>query len=189
MRLQDEYFRRHNINALPIYHTKNSSLILDSTPKVIVNIKFEEIKRMPAVYTFEYLKPNHNAYIKEDENYFLKLNSWTDGPYQYDEYISFILKWIKNVGFNPVKPSEVRLAIWEIFLYCFDGWFSSQNLEDIIYPTINTTMSVVEREASLDKFLAQSDLHLKQVYDDHFKSFETNYADWLVKLIRPDEDL
>jgi len=167
MRLQEEYFKRHRISLLPIYYVRNANLILKLTAGYVIrNIEFMEITRRPGYYIFTYLRPNHNGYL--DGQYFLK----TSGDIRYDEYVSYLLKWAQQMADPPVKNSEIKLAIWEMFLYCFDRWIVEHKLE--------------EAARDQDKFLEYLGHHhslVREVYNTEFLKFEYNYADWLVELI------
>jgi hypothetical protein len=167
MRLQEEYFKRHGINLLPIYHVRNANLIFRLTSgHIVLRIEFIEITRRPGYYTFTYLRPNHNGYL--DGEYFLK----TSGDIRYDEYVNYLLKWTRQKADAPVKNSETRLAIWEMFLYCFDRWLVEHKLEK----------AAKDQDGFLE-YLGHYHSLVREVYNTEFLKFECNYADWLVELI------
>lgn len=184
MRLQEEYIKRHNLNYKPIYYATDASVILQlhSRPQVVVNFKWEETTRYPGYYTFSYLGPNHNGYL--DGNYFMQLGD--NQYYQYDEYVNFILRWVKNLNFVAIKSDQVKLAVWEIFLYCFDGWIAEHNLEEIAFQATNLSLSAEKRSTAIDSFLnylKTYDSLIVEIYNVEFRKYECNYATWLVELI------
>lgn len=184
MRLQEEYIKRHNLVFKPIYYVKEANIILNlrSRPQVIVNIKWEETARRPGYYVFTFWNPNHNGYL--DGNNFVELGD--PHYYQYDEYAKFIMRWAKGLDFTPVKFDQVKLAIWEMFLYCFDGWIAEHNLEEMTFRALDTTSSLEERSNAVDEFIEYLSTYDPLVYDIYFSEFgkyEDNYADWLTEVI------
>ena len=185
MRLQEEYFKRHNIDTPPIYHVKNANIILKLRvrPQVVLNIRWEENDKVPGHYVFDFLRPNHNSY--RNKKFF---SNMAEEPYihQYEQYRRFILGWAKNLNFTPIATSEVRLAIWEMFLYCFDGWFVEHpELEELAFSPVDINLPLEERHLALDKMLwALQQHHPVLIKYREFKKFELNYAEWLVTLIK-----
>jgi hypothetical protein len=119
-----------------------------------------------------------------DGNYFIQLGD--THYYQYDEYVGFITRWTRNLNFIPIKSSQIKLAVWEMFLYCFDGWLADHNLEEMAFRPANLSLSEGERLDELDKFLgylAKYDTLVSDIYDSEFKKYELYYADWLAELI------
>ncbi len=187
MKLQEEYFKRHNISLPPIYHTKSANLILKLhvRPQVVLHIEWKEIQRSTGYYVFKYCGPNHNGYL--DGNYFLEFTEEKSYIYQYDEYRRFITTWAKNLNFSPFKSKEVRLAVWEMFMYSFDGWIAENwHLEEIAFLPLNEKLSFEERMIALDQAinaLRRDNAVVGEIYDVEFRRFEVNYADWLADLI------
>lgn len=182
MRLQDEYIRRHNLNYKPVYHVKNINLLLKSQPHLIINIKLDEASSRPAHYIVNYLKPNHKSYL--DGNYFIKLKE--SGVYQYDEYTTFIMKLVKSLEFPPIKFGQIKLALWEMFLYCFDGWIVDEHLKKIVSEIAKSSVPAEKRVEGINSFLNHLQIHhplIWSIYNDEFKKYETDYAEWLVELV------
>lgn len=184
MRLQEEYLKRHNLGFKPIYHVRKAHVILKlhSRPQVVVEIKWEETIRRPGYYKFDFFNPNHDGYL--DGNYFLSLGD--PHYYQYDEYDKFIMRWVRNLNFVPIKLSQVKLAAWQMFLYCFDGWIAEHDLEEKTFRVIDPSFSEEERSNEIDHFLdflATYDTLVSDIYDSEFRKYENDYADWLAELI------
>lgn len=183
MRLQEEYIKRHNLNYKPIYYATDASVILQlhSRPQVVVNIKWEETARHPGFYKFSYFGPNHNGYLYG--NYFIDLDNQY---YKYDEYVNFILRWVKNLNFVAIKSDQVKLAVWEMFLYCFDGWIVEHDLERTLFQATNSSLSIEKRSVAIDSFLDYLegyDSLVSDIYNSEFRKYEYNYAHWLAELI------
>jgi len=184
MRLQEEYLKRHNLNCKPVYHINKANVILKlhSRPQVVVEIKWEETIRRPGHYKFSFFNPNHNGYL--DGDCFLPLGD--THYYQYDEYADFLLRWAKGLNFTPIKFAQVKLAVWEMFLYCFDGWIAKHNLEERAFCGVDPSLSEEERSNGIDNFLeylSTYDTLVFDIYESEFRKYEYDYADWLTELI------
>ena len=184
MRLQEEYIKRHSLKFSPIYHVNNANIILKlhSRPQVILNINWDATTARLGHYVFNYIKPNHNGYL--DGNYFLALSD--DYYYQYDEYFSFIRRWVKKLEFTPVKFDQVKLAVWEMFLYCFDGWLAERGLEELVFQATDLSLPAEVRTQAVDSFLCYLEDHdslVLEIYNSEFRKYEYHYANWLVELI------
>jgi hypothetical protein len=184
MLLQEEYLKRHGINIKPIYYTRKANLVLKlkSRPQVVVELSWENTSRRPGYFVFNFLNPNHNGYL--DGNYFIQLGD--AHYYQYDEYAAFIIRWSRGLNFSPIRSNQIRLAVWEMFLYCFDGWIAEHDLEDMAFRVANLSLSEEERLYELDVFLdylANYDTLVMDIYNSEFRNYEDYYADWLADLI------
>lgn len=184
MLLQEEYLKRHNINIKPIYYTRQANLILKlrSRPQVILEIGWEEAAGRPGYFIFNFLNPNHNGYL--DGNYLIQ--SGDAHYYQYDEYAGFITRWARNLNFVPIKSSQIKLAVFEMFLYCFDGWIADHNLEETAFQVTDLSLPDEQRLNELDIFidyLATYDTLVSEIYGSEFRKYESYYADWLAEFI------
>lgn len=181
MRLQEEYIQRHNLNYKPIYHVKNANIFFKSQPHLIVNIKLDDASSRPAHYVVSYIKVNHKGYL--DGNYFIK---YKDSCYQYDEYTSFLMKLAKSMESPPIKFSQIKLALWEMFLYCFDGWIVDECLKKIAAEIAKSSVPQETKVEGITLFFNHLQIHhplIWSIYTDEFRKYETDYAEWLVELI------
>jgi len=179
MRLQEEYIKRHNLKYKPVYHVKNTNIFLKSQPHVIINIKLEDESGRPAHYVVSHFRPNHKGYL--DGNYFFKFK---ENVYQYDEYTSFITKCTKMFE-SPLKFEQIKLALWEMFLYCFDGWIVDEILKKFAEEATQPSCSDKGMEV-ISLFLNHLQTHhplIWNIYNDEFRKYEIDYAEWLVDLI------
>lgn len=181
MRLQEEYFKRHSLPYNPIYHTKNTQLLLRNKSNItIMNILWKEPERTTGYYEIFYSKPIHNGYVKGE--YFVRTR--VDHVVEYEDYFSFITTWAKSLTLDVVQ--NINLASWEIFVYCFDGWIASNSLENEIFPTIDPQIPPFHREANINEFLnylKTKDQLVYKIYNIHFKF---KHESWLERLIKGD---
>jgi hypothetical protein len=179
MKLQEEYLKRHNINFPPIYHVKNATVILKlrDRPRVLLDIEWKNTATRPGYYVFNFLKPNHNGYLTG--NYFTP--SGDNQIYQYDHYISFLTRWTKNLkNFSPVGLDEVKITIWKMFLYCFDGWIvENYTIEESLFTPLTKADGVDNALVALKDYNSV----IGEIYELEFRKFEKNYSEWLVNLI------
>ncbi len=181
MRLQEEYIKRHNLKYSPIYHVRNANIILKSQPHIVINIKLDDTSSRPAHYIVSHFRPNHKSYL--DGNYFFKFK---ENVYQYEEYTNFIMRLAKASEALPIKFSQIKLALWEIFLYCFDGWIVDEDLKKFATEATRTSCPIDKRVEAISSFLNHLQTHYSlvwSVYNDEFRKYETEYAEWLVELI------
>jgi len=183
MLLQDEYFQRHNLNIKPIYYTRkaNLALRLRARPQVVVEFSWGGKIRAPGFFVFNFLSPNHNGYL--DGNYFLASDPYY---YQYDEYAAFLARWSRSLNFQPVKSSHIELAVYEMFMYCFDGWLAQHDLEDMAFRGVDPSLTEDQRSDEINKFLdhlVSYDTLVYDIYHSEFMKYANNYADWLAELI------
>src|SRR5581483_8311032 len=136
MKLLEEYKKRHNLDFGLAYHTKHANIFLKGTPKQILTIKWDDSIKSPGYYVFRFLEPNHNGYL--DGKYFAKPY---ENYYQYDDYLQFITTWARGIELEPVRPEQTNLAIWEMFLYCFDAWIAEHDLEEMVFATVGANLS------------------------------------------------
>lgn len=185
MRLQEEYMNRHNLSFMPIYHTKDSKLILNvgNRPQIMLDIQWRMEPRSAGYYELTYMKPNYNGYLID--NYFVNLDDNIEHIFNYNEYPGFIFRWAKNLGNKAYEKADVEIAIWEMFLYCFDGWFLENNLEELVFPTIELLPNT-QRLHNINNFLyylSEYRILTYEIYMNKFKPISEKYADWLANLI------
>jgi hypothetical protein len=184
MKLQEEYLSRHKLTDIPlIYHTKNSSVILRlyARPQIILNIRWISGKGVPGHYQFHYLTPNHNSYL--DGKYFSKFNA--EHVLQYQDYTTFITSWAKNLNFTPIDAMQVKFAIIEMFMFCFDGWLCKSGMEDLIFNTIDPSLDDATKLQNIKEF--EDDFKKEEFYDVYktvFCKYTDSYAGWLADLIK-----
>jgi hypothetical protein len=180
MKLQEEYLSRHKLTDVPlIYHTKNSSVILKLCvrPQVILNIRWGD----PGNYQLHYLTPNHNSYLHG--KYFSKFNA--GHVLQYQDYTTFINRWAKHINFTPIDATQVRFAIIEMFMFCFDGWLCKSGMEDLIYSTIDPSLDDATKLRNVEEFEKEfKKEQFYEVYKTVFCKYADSYAGWLADLIR-----
>jgi hypothetical protein len=96
------------------------------------------------------------------------------------------MRWVKNLNFVPVKIGQVKLAVWEMFLYCFDGWIVAHDLEEMAFQATDAYLSLEHRSVAVDSFLGHLESYdslVFEIYNSEFRRYEYDYAEWLVELI------
>jgi hypothetical protein len=193
MRLHEEYLNRHKIHDIPIVnHCTEGAVILQTIDPelwqnrwVLVTIKWVEHPQHPGSYNIEFCVPVHNGESKG--KLFSRLPT---AEKEWDEYEEFILDWASNLkGVKPVVGHrQIVLAAWEMFVYCYDGWFRQQGseLKELLFKSLDEDFSIDARYVGYQQVL----MHLSSHHPSVLKAWKYEvlsqvqcYADWLVKLL------
>jgi hypothetical protein len=193
MRLAEEYTRRHHLKGIPLVeHCHYTSLILQATNParwgsrwLVLYVRWVEDLYHPGRYAIRLCRPNHDGFVKNNLFEPLKeVECW------WDQYEQFLLDWLEDL--HDVKPirgqKEITLSAWEIFLFCYDGWFVYQpgHVKEKVYRSIDEELSLQERYIGYQDVLIYLTLHnsdiLKAWKCDVLSGFQ-NYAEWLARLV------
>lgn len=193
MRLHEEYFRRHNIRDIPIVnHCSQGAVMLRTTDPdiwqnrwILVTLKWVEHPQHPGSYNVEFLVPIHDG--ESRGKLFSRLPSV---ELEWDEYEDYILDWTKNLrGVVAVRGHKnIVLTAWEMFVYCYDGWFRRQHadLKELLFRSIDEDLSLEDRYIGYQDTL----IHLSTHHPAVLKAWKYEvlsqvqcYSDWLAKLV------
>src|SRR4051812_38882848 len=118
MRLHEEYFKRHNIQGIPLEnHCTQGAVILRTIDPdiwqnrwILVTIKWIEHPQHPGSYVIEFCVPVHDGESKG--RLFTRLPT---AEKEWDEYEDFLLEWTEKLnGVEPVLGhKQIILAAWE----------------------------------------------------------------------------
>lgn len=193
MRLHEEYFKRHNIKDIPLVNYCNQGAVILRTvdPEiwqnrwVLVRIEWVEHPQHPGMFKVEFSVPVHNGV--EKSRLFSRLPSTEK---EWDEYEDFILDWTGKLrGVVPVRGmKEVTLAAWEMFVYCYDGWFRKQSheIKEILFASLDEDLPIFERYKGYQDamiFLSTHHPGVMKAWKYEILSQVHNYSDWLARLI------
>lgn len=192
MRLYEEYFRRHNIQGFPLVHhcTRGTLLLRTKNPDkarrwVIMSIRWAEHSQHPGSYVIEFILPIHDGYGKG--GLFAKLSPVSK---QWDEYEDYLLEWSSQLkDLTPVRGRKnITLAAWEVFVYCYDGWFRKQThaLKEMLFRSLDEESCPEERFGALQQILDHLTTNQPAVLRTWKYEVEMQvqgYADWLATLV------
>ena len=108
---------------------------------------------------------------------------------EWDEYEDYLTTWVANV--TAVRALEghrdVTLAAWEMFVFCYDGWFRRQSheLKELLFKSLDDDYDNNRYEAYQDALLYLSTHHpgvLKAWKYEVYAQVQP-YADWLAQLV------
>lgn len=186
MFLQEEYFNRHQITDVPfVYYIKKGTVLFKSNPFLLMLIFWKEDENHPGRYHIFDYKPVSNGYL--NKNYF---KSEAERILSWEEYYVYL---VNLLGVNTLKSivndDEIKLAIWEIFLYCFDKWISdtvNNDFKELINKSVNLDFS--ERLIYYNQCIIYLERHYSKIFNI-FKfeiiGFVRNYyCYWLGNLFR-----
>lgn len=198
-----EYFKRHNINVPLVQHCTSGTIVLKS------KIPYNEYRWVifdcdwildshHGVYQFKYRMPNHDAYQRG--LFFKKVqpygnSDWNLGSQQvvgqyWDEYEEYILRWVDRTReiYSPIIDNkDIILSLWEMFVYCYDGWIINQNgyFKDLIFKSVDLEVSQNNRYVAYQdtlKFFTEHFPAILKVWRTEFLPTSSRYANWLAKL-------
>jgi hypothetical protein len=207
MRLYEEYLQRHLLSVPLVRHEDQGSIILRTTDAkhwnsrwIFVTIRWQDQGIHPGKYYIEFYSPIHDGY--GSGRLFSKSSA---KEIEWDEYEDYFLAWSNGLeGFldRPSREStrvvsgekEVILTAWEVFLFCYDGWFAAQSSE---------LRSYIDRSIDLDlplerRYIGYQDslIYLTARHPAILKSWKydmlglvQNYSHWLAQLIDGKKDL
>ena len=139
MRLYEEYLERHLLNMPIVRHENQGAIILRTTDSkhwnsrwIIVTIRWHDQGIHPGKYYVEFYSPVHDGYSTGR-----LFNKSGAKELEWDEYEDYFLNWSNNMtgfldessrktSFVVKGDKDVILTAWEVFLFCYDGWFTSQ---------------------------------------------------------------
>jgi hypothetical protein len=192
MRLQEEYFRRHNIENIPIIHhcSQGSVLLYGKTSFTarweLVTIRWVEHPHHPGLYTINFFTPNHDAY--RNGILFSKLHPSVD--LEWDEYEDYFLELAKNLTeMRAVRGHKyIVMTGWEIFVYCYDSWFREQpyDVKELLFASLDVEKPIIERYSTYQKILNNfSTRHpgILKCWKYEVLSQLQNYSDWFARLV------
>jgi hypothetical protein len=202
VRLFDEYLQRHNLSYIGPRHCSSGALILRADPTIwnhhwlLIKIKWLTDVQHPGTYQIHFDAPIHNS-----ENlsscFSNELNPIT---LQWDEYDNWLLDWagcvqsVEPIARKTKRGWEVILVLWEIFVFCFDNWFSQQSsiIKEKLFQSLDEEETIKLRYKNYQEillFLQQQFPNIWKIWNSDFLEYYHNYSDWLVTLLRKNEKL
>lgn len=158
MDLLEEYWKRHKISSPLIRFPNHGYLVCrhkvkgDSTgdPRFVVFF----INYHKKADTPPYLRVSCNLPIHDNSGSSITGGNHTtrviwDKRIEFEEWENFVTEWsdsLRSSKTDVVKPEEIHLAIWEMFVYTNDQWLS-QNLPPNLYDSLTT---VIDDEKGTD---------------------------------------
>jgi len=204
MRLFEEYFQRHGIKGIPVVrHDNLGALILrtqDSTywhsSWLLVTIKWVDGGIHPGKYVVEFYSPIHNGFTKQRlfQKYNVKELEW-------DEYEDYFLNWSRSLeGAAGARKTpgvvrggnEVVLTAWEMFVYCYDGWFARQEseLRHYVDRCLDVDLPLAHRYAGYQNcliYLTARHPNVLKVWKYEVLALVQHYSEWLAALVEKHE--
>lgn len=190
MKLFEEYFKRHNITNVPlVHHCQEGVVILESEKtknKLLIFIEWAESDGHPGEYTIKFVKPIHNSFSAG--SYFELETKIKKRWHEYEAY--FIKLPEKTDSFTAVlEKYEVLLSVWEIFIFVYDGWFSTlpKTIKETLFESINKDNSLdirIKKYREVYLFMERNFPLITENWSQVFLSkIVEPYSYWLAKLI------
>lgn len=195
MLLQEEYLNRHGITMPVVRYAKQVNVVMKNKFRwVTLQGTFEEDHRHPGKYRFHFGRPFCNIYRKDAHGPF-EFITYDDQVY-WNNYEDFIVQWLPtakkytNDGYKALtEHKEIYLAVWEMFLYAYDGMFVDNRLTEefyeYVYLSTDPTNSIANRFNAylLGMRMIENNIGMYKVYKTRFLSITQFYSTWLAELV------
>lgn len=177
MYLYEEYAKKNNFDCDFVRYSNQSIVFLreDSSYGVMTISKIYS-DNSPNKYRISKSLPKSNEG-------FLKVISSVD--VEWDDYENYILNNYKSKKNAILHSDDVFLIGWEIFVIISDKFFSNNISHNLIYPTIDFSISQSDRTKKINEFVEMLKLEFKPTYSSWLKMQENidNYSYWLAEII------
>lgn len=183
MKLYEEYLKRHNLDISLVRYCSSGSVIVkgENNTWILITIKWIDDIAHPGEYHIDFLVPKYNTISNE---LFEKLvpttkKKWDD----YEDYILGLMRSLKKV--KPVQSSDIILVAWEMFVYCYDNFFTSQpsNIKEILFKSLDKdNPDRYEYYKDMTYYLALSYPNTMRIFRKEIIEKIEDYSEWLVKL-------
>lgn len=192
MLLQEEYLLRHKLDFPIIPHVKKGAILFENgmQPCSLLKIQWTPCSYRPGKYIFNFYHPVHDFKFKSGSVPEIFEPKTEEKVLQYEDYTDFICDLIKCWDIDNVlmESREIDLAMWHIFIFCFDSWCSRQkSLEKLIYKSIDPDLGIDERHMNYEIALLELKLIHPMVYDFFMEKIFDEvqpYSYWLAKQIK-----
>lgn len=151
----------------------------------MLNFKWVDHPQHPGSYLFDYSIPIHDGHYRG--KLFDKLEPIEK---EWDEYEDYLMSWANKVtSAVPVRGHrDVHLATWEMFVFCYDGWFRRQSHEakECLFRSLDNDLQPGEQYAGYQDTLSYLSTHhpgVLKAWKYEFLSQIHPYADWLANLV------
>jgi hypothetical protein len=182
MYLCEEYMVRHLIDIPYVKHIDSGCVFFkkkDHHRWSLLTINWQEPTWRPGIYHIRQYLPIHDGY-KQGAIF----NQFSEEKVHLDEYENYILEWRDGVK-KIADGKEVRLAAWEICLYCYDTLLAMYVCRENFMASVNPELSIELRAEALDEVILYFKQHFKFFYEawqSDLRRYIEGYAYWLAKL-------
>lgn len=187
MYLCEEYLQRNKTKINTVRHsTCNGYLFLNHQYKkyrsnwLVLSITWIKNESHPGTYRFSESVPR----TRDVDGYLNTVSVWRG---EWDQYEQYCLDFAKNyAGQAIVDETEKLVTAWEIFLRCFDDWFSQNVSPNSIYATVDLDRSLEERKTAIHSLLSHLAIDHKTAYNfwkNDIGRYFNNYSNWLGELV------
>jgi hypothetical protein len=189
MLLQEEYFKRHNLNVPLIPFTAKGALLLSipERPYLLLTFEWKEFQNHPGRYYLNYFNPSANGLLDNKECF---VTSDYEKIFEWDDYYYYFMNFAKGVKLKPVVgEKEVVLAFWEILICYCDQWlanYGTKSFKNSVFETIDKKLTFDERFDNYKKVLAHIMLrhtNLFEIFRSKMMPYTKTYSHWLGNLI------
>lgn len=191
MRLHEEYIKRHKLDVPVVRfdHKANVFLKLNESPHwAVYNVDWVWGHNCPGDFHTSLNCVIHNAY--QSGEFFLPFR---DHVVSWDDWESHIIKestTFKVLGWRAVSEQERTLALWQMFLYAYDGWVAqimgrNAKFYSLVETSIREDLDMNTRSAAYRSAyrLISVNEHAKSILSHQLLPMASGHSEWLERLI------
>lgn len=191
MDLHEEYHRRRGLKSNLVKYTHSQSyLLLRADPSAwdsywaLHQIKWAGNGNRPGTFQIQLLVPNHDGVLGSGV-----FRTISDDKVEWDAYEAHLATWCNSrKGLTPVHFSEIKLALWNIFLYAADTWIARSDPDaDLLFKSLDESEPIEVQQKAIDELLSsfaktRSDLYQRW---EHLKCYSKadHYDEWLADMM------
>ena len=188
MYLFQEYYKRHNIQSLQFFYNTFCVILECNNINHIFSSKWINDFRHPGHFKILLRVVNHNGFDTQDLFHNIMEDSVEWNEYEYFMYDFFKNIKQKNKTINVLKKDLAAIALWELFVYSTDNFFSRQNkdIKSCLMLSLDKSLSCKDRLFNqmliLQKYL-NTPIH--KIWKNNFEIVLENYSPWIEKILEP----
>ena len=182
MYLCEEYMLRHSIQ---IPYAKlvdfGATFIKRGDCWNILTICWKDPTTHPGYYLVRVVKPIHNGY--KADRLFEPVEP--DEQVNLEEYEDHFCQWAANFPGKIARDEEIKIAAWEIFLYCYDSLLVSYARMEELLATIDSDALFADRLKAVDNTMTKLYDRQPRIVENwslHMRKYIDHYNHWLPAL-------
>ena len=185
MYLCEEYMRRHSLDGFFAKQVPSGCVFFktdDFTQWKLLKIKWIPPTYHPGHYDIRTHTPIHDGHRDG--------LMWRESSYRevfLEEYEDYFFKWKDSICDVAKGNREIKLAAWEIYLYCYDSLLFRVAQREEILQSIDISLPTTKRVLALEKIienLYNEYESLVYAWHNDINRYLKSYSHWLANIVR-----
>lgn len=188
MYLFEEYYKRHNIQSLQFFYNSFYTVLECNRINHILSSKWNNDLRHPGHFKISLKIVNHNGSDYQEIFYNIMEDNveWNEYEHFMNDFFTKIKQ--KNKTINVLKNEAINIAIWELFLYSTDNFFSKQSKEIKNYLALSLDKKLNQNDRLFNQMLIlqkYNNTPIHKIWKNNFEVIIENYSPWIEKILEP----